>query len=215
MKSERRELVPPRVRRIVEDFASANLVLRVIEREFECEGVAKAEGFPPAQGVRRTATRAYLSSLDFADRSDVARFLRVLSAMMREVGRATPAGTLGDPFEPLVSELRRTGFEWTGEEVRVDSAPAVPLALRAVAERWDAAEVRRQLDRADAAVEPGSPHATRGSRWERRRPWRPSSWRRTRRAWASANPRLDRTRAAPPASLLNPPVRASAAHRPI
>jgi len=132
--------------------------LREIEAEFDAADVPfDADHVPRISGARRSLVQKYYHAVDWTDWTDVRRVLVVYQNVLASLEQATPAGwdvqTAKRVHESLRKWIERDGFQYhKGKLVPVGEAGHLPQ-VQAVAARFDAPELHRQIDRMREAVD--------------------------------------------------------------
>jgi abortive infection Abi-like protein len=149
----------------LEDYLVANSELRKIRSECEAADIHEKEGFqPPSSGQRRGLFQSYLASLDLTNPEDERKLLVIFASVLSGLEErlhlimvdspdARPPKELDQPFRMLVNRLRADGFLY--QEGKITSAVQTPSTsyLRDIAERLDAPNLWKQIQRMEASVD--------------------------------------------------------------
>lgn len=133
--------------------------LRQIEMAFDAADVPfDGEHQPSVGGERRSLVEQYYHAVDWHNWTDVRKVLEVYENVLVELSVEAEsadawAETAGKRLNSLVTWLRKDGYEFeSGKLILVDGATHLEAVI-AVAARFDAPELHRQLDRIRAAVD--------------------------------------------------------------
>ena len=158
-----------RLKSLVEDHLTARSTVRAIEEYFEGPGIQPQ---PAPQGtnlgLRRHTVQNYYRGLNWEAPGDIRKFLEALrhilldadsSYKMEMDARYPPwsnnsaADKPPHPLAKMLEEIRRCGYEWTGEEVLAASASARLADAKAFAEEFELGHLGEHIQRIERAID--------------------------------------------------------------
>jgi hypothetical protein len=136
--------------------------LRQIEMEFDSADIQCDMGYTPFEsGARRSLVEQYYHSLDFTAPADVRKLIKAYESILNTaVDRASTAGLGEDHYrdtlkrvEQLANWLRKDGYICSNGTVTPRAGAPVLADLRAIATKFDAAQMHDQISRLERAVD--------------------------------------------------------------
>lgn len=125
-----------------------NWVLREIEMEFDAADIAcDSDYVPELSGARRSFVEQYYHSLDFSRWEDVKRLLVVYENILNQIVDHSP-----EIFRQLIKWLEKDGFVFKNGRLKPASGTPRTLAMKSIANEFDAEFLSRQIARIEEAV---------------------------------------------------------------
>jgi hypothetical protein len=148
----------------LEDYLATNSVLQKIRSEFEAADIHEKEGYQSrSSGQRRALFQSYLASLDLANPEDERKLLVVFASILSgleeqlrsivQYPEVKPPKEVDQPFRVLVNRLRADGFLYRDGEITTAVQTPSTSYLRTVAEKLDAPNLWKQIQRMEASIE--------------------------------------------------------------
>lgn len=123
--------------------------LREIDIEFDNEGfVPDRDYIPNLGGQRRSLVEQYYNTIDFTDPDQIRRLVRVYESILLTLDENAP-----EQAQRLRKLLERDGYVSDGSRLVPASRTERLHELHALAVKLDSAEIVRQIERIEAAVE--------------------------------------------------------------
>lgn len=143
------ELLSCRTRNNFREAMVGALVLRGIDDAYQAEGFTP-DPTPPldVSGQRRTLVEQYHANIDFADRSQVLRVLRVFETLLPWMRETSPKG-----YVETARFLENDGFSIVNDHIVPTMGTSSLIDLRAVAESGGAGHIVTTIRRIEMSID--------------------------------------------------------------